>query len=363
MTHSSFKNRILQFWNAFAEEEAIIRQMIDNNADGNALITFTKSILNIAFTDVQFQIGINIENKYELTLTPQGDRIKLIQYYYWSQYTPNHLQEKWIFHASMPALKDTNYKVEMFDVILDEKDLTLYPTINHFDSKIELEVYCPKLNGKTDSQRYAIFFVLLDQHISEQYSIEHINNIQFVDQKENVKGISITQLKKHIDSIIDKNGWANNRNPLDGYIGYNVQQSSDPHWILREDIYAGYSSCTAPISAYHFKDDSFVDKYLQDGIVFGFLFYENSGTLNEQLVPLRATIEDQLIEQSTKQGIATCIGGATGFHFSYIDLIIYDYDAFLKIAKTIFSKYNFEEAGFSRFQANSKPILISEIEG
>lgn len=362
MTHNPFRNRVQQFWNAFVEEEAIIRQMIDDNAEGSALITFAKSILNIAFTEVQFQIGINIDNKYELILTPQGDRIKLIQYYYWSQYIPESLADRWVFHASMPALKDTNYKVEMFGVVLDENDLTLYPTINHFDSKIELEVYCPKLDGKSDSQRYSIFFVLLDQHISEQYSIEHINNIQFVDKKENVKGISITQLKNHIDSTIDKNGWANSRNPLDGYIAYNVQQSSDPNWILREDIYAGYSSCTAPISAYHFKDASFVEKYLQDGIVFGFLFYENSGTSNEHLVPLRATIEDMLIEQCMRQGIATCIGGATGFHFSYIDLIIYDYYAFLKIAKSIFSRYSFEEAGFSYFQSESRPIMISEIE-
>lgn len=362
MTHNSFKNRTQQFWNAFIEEESIIRQMIDNDAEGNALITFTKSILNIAFTEVQFQIGINADNKYELTLTPQGDRVKLIQYYYWSQYIPESLTHKWAFHTSMPALRDASYKVEILGIMLDENDLTLYPTINHFDSKIELDVYCPKLSEKPDSQRYSIFFVLLDQHISEQYSIEHISNIQFVDKKENVKGISITQLKKHIDSTIDKNGWANSRNPLDGYIAYNIQQSSEANWILREDIYAGYSSCTAPISAYHFKDANFVEKYLQDGIVFGFLFYENSEISNEHLVPLRATIEDLLVEQCKQQGIATCIGGATGAYFSYIDLIIYDFSTFLKIVKNIFSKYSFEEAGFSYFQSDSKPLMISEME-
>lgn len=360
--YNSFKNKVLQFWKAFEEEETIIRQMIDNNAEGKALTSFTESILRIAFDEVQFQIGINLDNKYELTLTPQGDRIKLIEYYYWQKYTPQSLADKWIFHSSMPALPHTHYKIQMFGITLDENDLIVYPQTNHISSKIELQIYCPKLENMTDSQRYAMFFTLLDQHISELYSIEHVNNVQFVNDKLNSKGFNINELKKHIDTEININGWINSDNPLDAYIGYRVQQSTDPNWILREDIYAGYSSCTPPISAYHFKDDTFFNKHQKNGIIFGFIFFDNLDIPEDHLVPFRGVIEDQIIERTTKSGIANCIGGATGFHFSYIDLIIYDYEAFIKIAKEIFSNYNFEQAGFSNFSSGSAPILLSKID-
>lgn len=359
---NSFKNKVLQFWKAFEEEESIIRQMIDNNIEGKTLTSFTKSILKIAFNEVQFQIGLNLENKYELTLTPQGDRIKLIEYYYWSRFMPQSIAENWDIHASMPALKNTQYKVEMFNIVLDDNDLTLYPQTDHIHSKIELQVYCPKLENKTDSQRYAVFFTLLDQHISELYSIEHINNIQFINTKLATKGINIKELKQYIDSEINLNGWINSSNPLDAYIGYRVEQSTASDWILREDIYTGYSSCTAPISAYHFKDDTFFRKHQQNGIIFGFLFFDNLDTPEDHLVPFRGVIEDQITEKTLGLGISNCIGGATGFHFSYIDLVIYDYEAFIKVAKDIFETYNFEQAGFSYFWSGSEPIILSRIE-
>lgn len=358
---SSFKSKVQQFWLAFSEEEATIREMIDNEVEGNTLISFTKSILKIAFTDIEFQLGINLENKYELTLSPQGDRIKLIQYHYWLKYAPKHLKKRWDFFSSKPALVNTKYEVDMFGVNLTNKDLLLYPEINYSSSKIELKVYCPKLQNLSDSQRYSMFFIFLDQYISELYSIEHISNIEFIREKLKGGEIEMTSLKEYIDSAITENGWINSDNPLDAYLGYKVKRTDKKDWILREDIAAGYSSCTSPISSYHFKDETFFTKYKEEGVIFGFIFYENLDIPQDEIVPTRATIEDEIIERTVQHGIANCIGGATGFHFSYIDLIIYDYEAFLKIVKSIMSTYTFEEAGFSYFLSGSKPIMLSEV--
>lgn len=358
---SSFKSKIQQFWQAFSEEEATIREMIDNKVEGTTLLSFMESILKIAFIDIHFQLGLNLENKYELTLSPQGDRIKLIQYHYWLNSAPKHLKKRWSFFASKPALIDTRYKVEMFGIILEDRDIILYPEANYKTSKIELSVYCPKLKNIPDYERYSIFFTFLDQHISELYTIEYISNIRFIYSKIDKEAVNINLLKEYIETEIKKNGWINSEDPLNRYIGYKIEQTEKPNWILREDITAGYSSCTAPISAYHFKDDAFFNKYKKEGLIFGFIFYENQEIALDKIVSFRAAIEDLIIEQTAESSIASCIGGATGFHFSYIDFIIYDYDAFIKIIKTIMHSYTFEEAGFSYFSSGSKPIMLNEV--
>lgn len=358
----SLKNKVLQFWRAFSEEEATIREMIDNNADGKTILSFSESILKIAFNEVEFQLGVNIDGKYELILSPQGDRIKLIQYHYWLRYAPEHLKNKWVFYSSKPAFANTEYKLNMFGVAIEDKDLILYPTVNNKSSKIELKVYCPKLNDITESQKYSIIYTFLDQYISELYTIEYVSKIQFTGDKLKHSGIKISLLKEYIDVLIEAKGWSHSENPLDGYIGYKLNQTEEKEgWGLREDITSGYSSCTAAISAYHFKDEEFYHKYKQDGMVFGFIFYENFDLADSEAAYMRANIEDQIIEQTGTNGIANCIGGAAGLHFSYIDFVIYDYKAFMKIIKEIMADNMLDEVGFSYFLPGAKPIILSEV--
>lgn len=357
----SLKHKVLQFWQAFAEEETTIREMIDNGVEGKTILSFTESILKIAFKDIHFQLGINIEGKYELILSPQGDRIKLIQYHYWLQYAPNALKENWAFYSSKPAFANTEYKINMFGIALDDKDLILYPRVDSKSSKIELQVYCPKLKDATESQKYSIIYTFLDQYISELYTIEYISHIHFTQEKLKQNALQINLLKEYIDVIIESKDWAHSENPLDGFIGYKMSQEEKQDWILREDITTGYSSCTSAISAYHFKDKEFFGKYKDEGMVFGFIFYENFDIADAEVAYVRASIEDKIIEQTTNNGIANCIGGATGSHFSYIDFVIYDYPAFMTIIKDVMSEYMFDEVGFSYFLPGAKPIILSEV--
>ena len=46
---NSFKNRVAKFWNSFSEEESQIREMMNNKVEGETLLNFVDSILQIAF--------------------------------------------------------------------------------------------------------------------------------------------------------------------------------------------------------------------------------------------------------------------------------------------------------------------------
>ncbi len=117
---NSFKSRVSKFWESFSEEEGQIREMMDNKVEGETLLNFVDSILQIAFTKIYFEMGINNEGKYELILTPEGDRVRLMQLHYWLQYAPQHLWEKWNFYSTKPPHGKPGSTITMYDIRLEE---------------------------------------------------------------------------------------------------------------------------------------------------------------------------------------------------------------------------------------------------
>ncbi|MDU1891643.1 MAG: hypothetical protein E6767_13225 [Dysgonomonas sp.] len=354
-----FKNRVTKFWESFVAEEAHIRQMMDDKANGETLISFVDNVLQIAFDKVYFELGKNPEGKYELILTPEGDRARLLQLYYWLQYAPEHLWKKWNFYSSKPAHGKPGSQMEMYNVRIGEDDITIYPEIDDNRNRVNIEVYCPKLMELDENQRYSMFFIYIDQFISELYTMEYLGYVDFVENKLDRQSNTILNLKSFIDDTIDKNEWNRFDNPCDIYKGYRMEPSKESDWKLREDIFSGYSSCTPIINEYYSGESPKFEEAKNNGVFFGFLFFENTQIPRENIVNFRGDIEDKIMAQTLNYGIANCLGGATGFHFSYIDFIIYDYDTFIPIAKKILSSYKFEEIGYSDFTLQAQPIMFN----
>lgn len=356
----SFKNRISKFWKAFAEEEFQIREMMDNKVGGETLLSFVNNILQIAFNRVYFEMGINTEGKYELILTPEGDRVKLMLLYHWLQYAPKHLWKKWNFYALKPPLGKVDTQIEMFDVKLNDEDIIIYPKIDDEQNKVNIEIYCPKLMSLEENQRYSLLLIYMSQFIGELYIMEYVGYIDFAERKSNRLFIKTSELKTFIENAIENNKWSKFENPYEIYNGYRMEPSEGKDWTLREDIYSGYTSCSQILNAYYEGENKYFDEAKNNGAIFGFVFFENTNIPRENIVNFRGKIEDKITDKTASLGIAESIGGATGLHFSYIDFIIFDFDAFINDTRDILSAYKFEEAGYSNFVAEATPILFSK---
>lgn len=356
---NSFKNRVTKFWESFSEEESQIREMMDNKVEGKTLLNFVDSILQIAFHRIYFEMGINKDGKYELILTPEGDRTRLMQLYYWLHHAPEHLWEKWNFYSTKPAHGEPGSTIVMYDLQIGEDDIIFYPEIDNERSKVNVEIYSPKLMTLDEDKRYSIFFVYLDQFIGELYTMEYIGYIDFVGDKQEKESVSITGLGSVIDKAIENNSWPKFENPCEIYSGYRMEPKENENWTLREDIFSGYTSCTPILNDFYNGKNEHFDEAKENGVIFGFLFFENINVPREDIVNFRGDIEDKIVTETASYGIANSTGGATGFHFSYIDFIIYDYEAFITVAKRILSTYNFEEYGYADFSAGSEPVLFN----
>lgn len=71
-----FRERTEDWWETFAEMEAELRQMMDEDKDhtrGAELVAQMQETLNLVFDEISFEMGFNGE-KYELILTPRVTR-------------------------------------------------------------------------------------------------------------------------------------------------------------------------------------------------------------------------------------------------------------------------------------------------
>lgn len=354
----SFKERVKNFWLAFEKEEAEVRKMMDDKVEGETLLKFVSSILDIAFTNSYFEMGVNGDGKYELILTPEGNRAKLMQLHYWLQQAPESLSEYWNFYSSKPGHPDSNFGMQMYDISLSKEDVNLYYSIDDERRKVDIEIYCPPLIALEENKRYNMFFIFLDQFIGELYTMEYIGYVDFVEEKQDKPIISIGELKALIDETIDEKEWTRIDNPCELYSGYQMEPSEEDDWTLRQDIMSGYTSCIPVLNAFYNGDETYFADYASDGLTFGFLFFNNNEVPKDKIVYFRGEVEDKILAQAEPMGIANSIGGATGFHFSYIDFIIYDMDAFLNVVKEVLASYNFEESGFSDFAQDKDPIVF-----
>ena len=74
-----FRERTENWWETFAEMEAELRQMMDEDKDhtrGAEIVAQMEETLNLVFDEISFEMGFNGE-KHELILTPEGDKVKL----------------------------------------------------------------------------------------------------------------------------------------------------------------------------------------------------------------------------------------------------------------------------------------------
>ena len=144
------------------------------------------------------------------------------------------------------------------------------------------------------------------------------------------------------------------------YAFYRHQPLERPDRLRRQDVIAGSSCFEALVRGYHAADDSLVDAALADGAVCGFLFYTSSGLPEEEVVALRARLEDRL--RAEGEGCAVVLGGAVGFDCSYIDLLALDLQPCLELARRLLAPLDCAEKGFHVFRANSPGVDLKELE-
>ena len=358
-----FRERTENWWETFAEMEAELRQMMDEDKDhtrGAEIVAQMEETLNLVFDEISFEMGFNGE-KYELILTPEGDKVKLFGLIYFQKHAPKEVLEHWNILVGRQPLQNIGLRTENgLDISGDDVQIWLE---EQGENSFAISAYCEKLLPMLREEEGRAWWMLTtftDQVLGEIPHMRYIDSFDVLEEPKAEPSFLLSQLpdklrEQGLELSTDPEAY------LESYLGYKMEPKQDPDADWRLDVMAGSTCCVPLINGYLNADNDFMDDLHADGAVAGFFCYpldtlrEEEGS--QKIFDFRDKLEEVLTGGDGSE-VLTLTGGATGLYCGYVDFIAWDIQEALNMAKEFFEGTDIPWAIFHTFrrEAGSVPL-------
>ncbi|MFR5340768.1 MAG: DUF2185 domain-containing protein [Clostridium sp.] len=358
-----FRERTENWWETFAEMEAELRQMMDEDKDhirGAEIVAQMEETLNLVFDEISFELGVGGE-KHELILTPEGDKVKLFELVYFQKHAPKKVLEHWNILVGRQPLQNIGLRTEDGWEISGE-DVQIWLE-EQGENSFAISAYCEKLLPmlrEEEGRAWWMLTTLTDQVLGEIPHMRYIDSFDVLEEPKAEPSFLLSQLpdklrEQGLELSTDPEAY------LESYLGYEMKPNEDPNADWRLDVMAGSTCCVPLINGYLNADNDFMDDLHADGAVAGFFCYpldtlrEEEGS--EKIFDFRDKLEELFTTVDGSEMLAL-IGGATGLYCGYVDFIAWDIREALNMAKEFFEGTDIPWAIFHTFrrEAGSVPL-------
>ena len=358
-----FRDRTENWWETFAEMEAELRQMMDDDKDhtrGAELVAQMEETLNLAFDEISFELGVGGE-KHELILTPEGDKVKLFELVYFQKHAPKEVLEHWNILVGRQPVQNIGLRTnDGWEISGDDVQIWLE---EQGENSFAISAYCEKLLPKLQEEEGRAWWMLTtltDQVLGEISHMRYIDSFDVLEEPKAEPSFLLSQLpdklrEQGLELSTDPEAY------LESYLGYKMEPKQDPDADWRLDVMAGSTCCVPLINGYLNADNDFMDDLHADGAVAGFFCYPLDTLREEEGSQKIFDFRDKLEEVfTTDEGseVLTLTGGATGRYCGYVDFIAWDIQEALNMAKEFFEGTDIPWAIFHTFrrEAGSVPL-------
>lgn len=358
-----FRERTENWWETFAEMEAELRQMMDEDKDhtrGAELVAQMQETLNLVFDEISFELGVGGE-KHELILTPEGDKVKLFELVYFQKHAPKEVLEHWNILVGRQPLQNIGLRTEDgWDISGEDVQIWLE---EQGENSFAISAYCEKLLPMFREEEGRVWWMLTtltDQVLGEIPHMRYIDSFDVLEEPKTEPSFLLSQLpdklrEQGLELSTDPNAY------LESYLGYKMEPNEDPDADWRLDTMVGSTCCVPLINGYLNADNDFMDDLHADGAVAGFFCYpldtlrEEEGS--QKIFDFRDKLEEVLTGGDGSE-VLTLTGGATGLFCGYVDFIAWDIRTALNMAKEFFEGTDIPWAIFHTFrrEAGSVPL-------
>lgn len=358
-----FRERTEDWWETFAEMESELRQMMDEDKDhtrGAELVSQMQETLNLVFDEISFEMGFNGE-KYELILTPEGDKVKLFELVYFQKHAPKEVLEHWNILVGRQPLQNIGLRTDDgLDISGEDVQIWLE---EQGENSFAISAYCEKLLPMLRDEEGRAWWMLTtftDQVLGEISHMRYIDSFDVLEEPKAEPSFLLSQLpdklrEQGLELSTDPEAY------LESYLGYKMEPKQDPDADWRLDVMAGSTCCVPLINGYLNADNDFMDDLHADGAVAGFFCYpldtlrEEEGS--QKIFDFRDKLEEVLTGGDGSE-VLTLTGGATGLYCGYVDFIAWDIQEALNMAKEFFEGTDIPWAIFHTFrrEAGSVPL-------
>ena len=358
-----FRERTESTWKDFAQQEAQLRRTMDEDKDhtrGQELVDRVEGILNQAFDEISFEMGVGGE-KYELILTPEGDKVKLFELVCFQKHAPKEVLEHWNILVGRQPLQNIGLRTEDgWDISGEDVQIWLE---EQGENSFVLSVYCEKLLPMLQEEEGRVWWMLTtltDQVLGEISHMWYIDDFNVLEEPKAEQSFLLSQLP----DMLKEKGANLSTDPeayLESYLGYEMKPNEDPEADWRLDVMAGSTCCVPLINGYLNADNDFMDDLHADGAVAGFFCYpldtlrEEEGS--EKIFDFRDKLEEVFTTGDGPE-VLTLTGGATGLFCGYVDFIAWDIRTALQMAKKFFECSDIPWASFHTFRREAGTVNL-----
>ena len=358
-----FRERTEDWWETFAEMEAELRQMMDEDKDhtrGAELVAQMQETLNLVFDEISFEMGFNGE-KYELILTPEGDKVKLFELIYFQKHASKEVLEHWNILVGRQPLQNIGLRTEDgWNISGDDVQIWLE---EQGENSFAISAYCEKLLPmlrEAEGRVWWMLTTLTDQVLGEISHMWYIDDFNVLEEPNTEQSFLLSQLP----DMLKEKGANLSTDPeayLNSYLGYKMEPNKDPEADWRLDVMVGSTNCVPLINGYLNADNDFMDALHADGAIAGFFCYpldtlrEEEGT--DKIFDFRDKLEEVFTTGDGPE-VLTLTGGATGLFCGYVDFIAWDIQAALQMAKEFFEDSDIPWASFHTFRREAGTVNL-----
>ena len=363
-----FRERTEDWWETFAEMEAELRQMMDDDKDhtrGAELVAQMQETLNLVFDEISFEMGFNGE-KHELILTSEGDKVKLFELVYFQKHAPKEVLEHWNILVGRQPIRNIGLRTEDgWDISGEDVQIWLE---EQGENSFALSAYCEKLLPmlwEAEGRAWWMLTTLTDQVLGEISHMWYIDDFNVLEEPKAEQSFLLSQLP----DMLKEKGANLSTDPeayLNSYLGYKMEPNKDPEADWRLDVIAGSTNCAPLINGYLNADNDFMDDLHADGAVAGFFCYpldtlrEEEGS--EKIFDFRDKLEEVFTTGDGPE-VLTLTGGATGLYCGYVDFIAWDIHSALQMAKEFFEGSDIPWASFHTFRREAGTVNLKTPSG
>ena len=360
-----FRERTEDWWETFAEMEAELRQMMDEDKDhtrGAELVAQMQETLNLVFDEISFEMGFN-GKKHELILTPEGDKVKLFELVYFQKHAPKEVLEHWNILVGRQPVQNIGLRTnDGWEISGDDVQIWLE---EQGENSFAISAYCEKLLPKLQEEEGRAWWMLTtltDQVLGEISHMRYIDSFDVLEEPKAEPSFLLSQLpdklrEQGLELSTDPEAY------LESYLGYKMEPKQDPDADWRLDVMAGSTCCVPLINGYLNADNDFMDDLHADGAVAGFFCYPLDTLREEEGSQKIFDFRDKLEEVfTTDEGseVLTLTGGATGRYCGYVDFIAWDIQEALNMAKEFFEGTDIPWAIFHTFRREAGSVSLKQ---
>lgn len=353
-----FTKRVDEFWNWFVKNETKLSDLLHptSEAEADDFTEFVHEGTSLISENLYFNLG----GDHEFTFSIEGWPDLFILYPYIISRMPESLKGKWKFFPFNQGT-DHSFGFRMYGADIDTARIMVGVVYHEDKNRFSLTYYENNLNSLSKEESDNAMWIILEHILGEGISFKYVNEIAPAEDIED-NMIALPGLKGRMEEYVKAGGKEFFENPKDLYSGYSMTPRESEE--LRFDVIVGSTCLDAVVADYYNDSTEIFDHANSFGaqamfIVFGNVDCHDGRTALDFRHELEDRISAEILEP---MNLGQVTGGATGTECCYIDLMIFNVQAFVNIVRPLLAQYPTHSFYISDFRRHAGISQLTEAE-